>query len=115
MSIERHNVGKRLSEIVVHNGTAYLAGQVPGDSTKDVTGQTREVLAKIDKLLAQVGSDKSKILSAQIFLADMADFAGMNVAWEQWIMPGHAPARATIEASLANPGYKVEIMCIAAL
>lgn len=115
MSIQRHNVGKRLSEIVVHNGTAYLAGEVPDDTSKDVTGQTREVLAKIDRLLAQVGSDKSKLLSAQIFLADMADFAGMNVAWEAWVVPGQAPARATLQAKLANPAYRVEIMCIAAL
>ena len=115
MSIQRHNVGKRLSEIVVHNGTAYLAGEVPDDTSKDVTGQTREVLAKIDRLLAQVGSDKAKLLSAQIFLADMADFAGMNVAWEAWVAPGQTPARATLEAKLANPAYKVEIMCVAAL
>jgi enamine deaminase RidA (YjgF/YER057c/UK114 family) len=76
--IQRHNVGKRLSEIVVHNGVAYLAGEVPDDGTKDITGQTEEVLAKIDKLLKQVGSDKTKLLSAQIFLPDMKDFAGMN-------------------------------------
>jgi enamine deaminase RidA (YjgF/YER057c/UK114 family) len=115
MTIQRHNVGKRLSEIVVHNGVAYLAGEVPDDTTKDVTGQTAEVLAKIDKLLAQVGSDKTKILSAQIFLPDMKDFAGMNAAWEAWIPAGQTPARATIEAKLANPALKVEIMCIAAL
>ena len=88
MTIQRHNVGKRLSEIVVHNGVAYLAGEVPDDTSKDVTGQTAEVLAKIDKLLKQVGSDKTKILSAQIFLPDMKDFAGMNVAWEAWIPAG---------------------------
>jgi enamine deaminase RidA (YjgF/YER057c/UK114 family) len=69
---------------------------------------------KIDKLLAQVGSDKSKLLSAQIFLPDMKDFPGMNVAWEKWVLPGQTPARATIEAKLANAAYKVEIMCIAA-
>ena len=115
MAIQRHNVGKRLSEIVVHNGVAYLAGEVPDDTSKDITGQTEEVLAKIDKLLKQIGSDKSKILSAQIFLPDMKDFAGMNVAWEQWVLPGQTPARATIEAKLANPAYKVEIMCIAAV
>lgn len=115
MTIQRHNVGKRLSEIVVHNGVAYLAGEVPDDTTKDVTGQTAEVLAKIDKLLAQVGSDKTRILSAQIFLPDMKDFAGMNTAWEAWIPAGQTPARATIEAKLANPALKVEIMCIAAL
>ena len=98
MSIQRHNVGKRLSEIVVHGNTVYLAGEVPDDTSKDITGQTQEVLAKIDKLLAQVGSDKSKLLSAQIFLPNMADFAGMNAAWEAWVVPGQTPARATIEA-----------------
>ena len=115
MAIQRHNVGKRLSEIVVHNGVAYLAGEVPDDTSKDVTGQTEEVLAKIERLLKQVGSDKTKLLSAQIFLPDMADFAGMNKAWEAWVVPGQTPARATIEAKLANPAYKVEIMCIAAI
>lgn len=115
MSIERHNIGKRLSEIVVHNGIVYLAGEVPDDTAKDVTGQTEEVLAKIDKLLKQVGSDKTRLLSAQIFLRDMADFAGMNAAWEKWVAPGCTPARATIEAKLANAAYRVEIMCIAAL
>jgi enamine deaminase RidA (YjgF/YER057c/UK114 family) len=115
MTIQRYNVGKRLSEMVVHNGTVYLAGEVPDDTSKDITAQTAEVLAKIDKLLAQVGSDKTKILSAQIFLPDMGDFAGMNAAWEQWVAAGRTPARATIEAKLANPAYKVEIMCIAAL
>ncbi len=115
MTIQRHNVGKRLSEIVVHNNTVYLAGEVPDDTSADITTQTRQVLAKIERLLAQVGSDKAKLLSAQIFIADMADFAGMNAAWEAWVAPGQTPARATIEAKLANPGYKVEIMCVAAL
>jgi enamine deaminase RidA (YjgF/YER057c/UK114 family) len=115
MAIQRYNVGKRLSEMVIHNGTVYLAGEVPDDTSKDITAQTEEVLAKIDKLLAQVGSDKSKILSAQIFLPDMKDFAGMNAAWEKWVVAGKTPARATIEAKLANPAYKVEIMCVAAL
>src|ERR1700675_3286504 len=115
VSIQRFNVGKRLSEMVVHGDTVYLAGEVPDDTTKDITGQTEEVLAKIDQLLKQVGSDKSKLLSAQIFLPDMKDFAGMNVAWEKWVVPGQTPARATIEAKLANPAYKVEIMCVAAL
>jgi enamine deaminase RidA (YjgF/YER057c/UK114 family) len=115
MSIQRHKVGKRLSEIVVHNGTVYLAGEVPDDESLDITGQTAQVLAKIEKALKEVGSDKSKILSAQIFLPDMGDFAGMNAAWEKWVVAGQTPARATVEAKLANPGYKVEIMCIAAL
>ena len=114
MTIQRHNIGKRLSEAVVHNGTIYLAGEVPDDTSKDITGQTEEVLKKIDALLKMCGSDKTKILSAQIFLPDMADFAGMNVAWEKWVVQGHTPARATIEAKLANPAFKVEIMCIAA-
>ena len=115
MSIKRLNVGKRLSEIVVHGNTVYLAGEVPDDTSKDIAGQTEEVLAKIDRLLKQAGSDKSKLLSAQIFLPDMKDFAGMNAAWEKWVIPGQTPARATIEAKLANPAYKVEIMCVAAL
>jgi len=114
MSIKRLNVGKRLSEIVVHGNTVYLAGEVPDDATLDITGQTQQVLGKIDKLLAQVGSDKSKLLSAQIFLPDMKDFAPMNAVWEKWVVAGQTPARATVEAKLANPAYKVEIMCVAA-
>ncbi len=115
MAIQRHNVGKRLSEIVVHGNTIYLAGEVPDDTSLDIAGQTEQVLAKIDKLLKQVGSDKTKLLSAQIFLPDMKDFAAMNAVWEKWVVAGQTPARATIEARLANPAYKVEIMCIAAL
>lgn len=115
MNIQRQNVGKRLSEIVVHGNTVYLAGEVPDDTSLDITGQTEQVLAKIDKLLRQVGSDKTKLLSAQIFLPDMKDFAAMNAVWEKWVVAGQTPARATIEAKLANPAYKVEIMCIAAL
>jgi enamine deaminase RidA (YjgF/YER057c/UK114 family) len=115
MTIQRINVGKRLSEAVIHGNTVYLAGEVPDDGTLDIGGQTGQVLAKIDKLLKQVGSDKSKLLSAQIFLPDMKDFAGMNAVWEKWVVAGQTPARATVEAKLANPAYKVEIMCIAAL
>ncbi len=114
MSIQRFHVGKRLSDMVVHAGTIYLAGQVADTPAKDITGQTEEVLAAIDRLLQEAGSDKTKILSAQIFLPDMADFAAMNAVWEKWVAPGHAPARATIEAKLANPAYKVEVMAIAA-
>ena len=115
MTIQRMNVGKRLSEIVVHGNTVYLAGEVPDDGTLDITGQTEQVLAKIEKLLKQVGSDKTKLLSAQIFLPDMKDFAAMNAVWEKWVVPGQTPARATVEARLANPAYKVEIMCVAAI
>ena len=115
MTIQRINVGKRLSEAVIHGNTVYLAGEVPDDGTLDITGQTEQVLSKIEKLLKQVGSDKTKLLSAQIFLPDMKDFAAMNAVWEKWVVPGQTPARATVEAKLANPAYKVEIMCIAAL
>ncbi len=114
MSIHRFHVGKRLSDMVVHNATVYLAGQVADDTSKDITGQTQEVLAAIDRLLREAGSERSRIISAQIFLPDMKDFAAMNAVWEQWVPQGQAPARATIEAKLANPAYKVEIMVIAA-
>jgi enamine deaminase RidA (YjgF/YER057c/UK114 family) len=115
MTIQRMKVGKRLSEIVVHGNTVYLAGEVPDDGTLDITGQTEQVLSKIEKALREAGSDKSKLLSAQIFLPDMQDFAAMNAVWEKWVVPGQTPARATVEAKLANPAYKVEIMCIAAI
>ena len=115
MTIQRFSVGKRLSEIVIHGNTVYLAGEVPDDTSLDIEGQTTQVLTKIERALKQAGSDKAKLLSAQIFLPDMKDFAGMNAAWEKWVVPGQTPARATIEAKLANPAYKVEIMCIAAL
>ena len=113
--IKRINAGKRMSDVVVHNGVAYLSGKVPGDTSLDVEGQTKDVLNTIDQLLAAAGTDKSKILSAQIFLPNMAEFAGMNRAWDAWVSPDNAPARATIEARLANPDYKVEIMVIAAV
>ena len=114
MSIQRFHVGPRLSEMAVHNGTIYLAGQVAEDASQDISGQTRQILAAIDKLLAEVGSDKTRILSTTIYIADMADFAGMNAAWDAWVVPGATPPRATVEASLAKPGYKVEIQLIAA-
>ena len=111
--IQRFDAGKRMSEATVHGGIVYLAGQVgnPGDS---VTDQTREVLAQVDRLLAECGSDKTRILSAQVWMADMADFAEMNAVWDAWVAPGHAPARATGESALATPDYKVEIIVVAA-
>jgi enamine deaminase RidA (YjgF/YER057c/UK114 family) len=115
MTIQRLHAGKRLSAAVVHNGVVYLAGQVPEDLTQEISGQTEQVLATIDRLLREAGSDKSKLLWAQIFLPDMKDFPAMNAVWEKWVVPGQTPARATVEAKLANPAYKVEIMCIAAL
>ncbi|HEY9280242.1 MAG TPA: RidA family protein, partial [Eoetvoesiella sp.] len=94
--IKRINVGKRLSDVAVFNGVAYLAGQVPDDGSLDIEGQTRQVLATIDRLLASVGSDKTRILMAQIFVANMQEFDGMNKAWEVWVAAGNAPPRATI-------------------
>ncbi|VFR19058.1 RidA/YER057c/UK114 superfamily, group 2, YoaB-like protein [plant metagenome] len=114
-SIKRTNVGKRLSDMAVYNGVAYLAGQVPDDSTLDIKGQTAQVLATIDRLLAEAGTDKSRILMAQIFVANIAEFPGMNAAWDEWVADGNAPPRATIEARLANPDYKVEIVVTAAV
>ncbi|GHD65279.1 RidA family protein [Jeongeupia chitinilytica] len=114
-SIQRYHIGPRLAEIVVHNNTVYLAGQIADTLDKDARGQTDEVLACIDRLLAEVGSDKQKILSVTIYLADMADYDDMNEAWSAWVPQGHTPARATVEARLADPRYKVEMSVIAAL
>jgi enamine deaminase RidA (YjgF/YER057c/UK114 family) len=115
MEIKRLHVGKRLSETAVHNDTVYLAGQIADDTTQGIEGQTREVLAHIDRLLNEVGSDKTCILMCQIFISDMANFAGMNSAWDEWVPAGHSPPRATVEARLANPACLVEICITAAL
>ena len=112
--IQRFDVGPRMSEMAVYNGVAYLAGQVPEDASLDIVGQTRQVLEAIDALLAQAGTDKTRILRAQIYLADIADFAGMNQAWDAWVAPGHTPPRATVQAPLADPQWKVEIVVTAA-
>lgn len=111
--IKRFHVGARLSEMAVHNGTVYLAGQVPETADKDIRGQTAEVLAAIDKLLAEAGTDKSRILMAQIFITDLADFAGMNEVWDAWVAPGHTPPRATVQAQLARPGWRIEVVVTA--
>jgi enamine deaminase RidA (YjgF/YER057c/UK114 family) len=113
-SIQRFHVGSRLSEMAVYNNTIYLAGQVAEDITLDMGGQTKQVLAAIDKLLAEAGSEKTKILSTTIYVADMAEFAAMNAVWDAWVVQGHTPPRATVEAKLAKPGYKVEVQIIAA-
>jgi len=113
--VQRFDVSPRLSEMAIHNGTIYLAGQVPEDPTLDIEGQTRQVLAAIDALLARAGSDKTKLLMVQIFIADLADFDGMNRAWDAWVPAGHTPPRATVQARLAQPGWKVEIVATAAL
>lgn len=112
--IKRIETGPRMSQAVVHGGLVYLAGQV-GTAGASVTVQTQDILANIDRLLAEVGSDKSKILQTTIWLASMDDFAEMNAVWDGWVSPGNAPARATGESKLATPDYKVEIICIAAV
>jgi enamine deaminase RidA (YjgF/YER057c/UK114 family) len=115
MTIERFEVGPRMSQAVVHRGVAYLAGVVADDLTPSVGDQTRQILAKIDRLLATVGSDKTRILKANIWLSDIRRFDEMNAEWDAWVAPGQPPARATVEARLAGPGYLVEIMVEAAV
>ena len=115
MSIRRIKPGARMSLAVAHGGTLYLAGQVADDTSADVKGQTQQILAKIDKLLAEAGTDKTKLLSANIWLANISNFAAMNEVWDAWVAQGHTPARATVESKLAGPQYLVEIGGIAAL
>ncbi len=114
MNITRHHTNQRMSQIVIHGDTVYLAGQVAADAGADISVQTQQVLQKIDTLLAEVGSDKSKILSAQIWIASMGHFAQMNEVWDAWVAEGHAPARACIEARLASPDLLVEVGIVAA-
>ena len=114
-SIRRLNVEPRYSDAAIYNGVVYLAGQVPDDASADMAGQTRQVLATIDRLLAEAGTDKTRILMAQIFITNMQEFPGMNKAWDEWVPAGNAPPRATIEARLANADYKVEIVVTAAV
>ncbi len=114
-SLKRFHVGDRMSEMAIFNQTVYLAGQVAGDAKQDVRGQTRQVLAAIDKLLAEAHTDNAHIVMAQIFLADIADFAAMNEVWDDWVAPGDAPPRATVQATLARPEWKIEIVVTAAV
>lgn len=114
MEIKRLHVGKTLSEVAIHNGTVYLAGQIAEDLTQDIAGQTREVLGYIDRLLAEAGSDKSRILMCQIFLSDLNNFDGMNAVWNEWVAEGDSPPRATVEARLAKPEWLVEMVVTAA-
>ncbi|CAI0887088.1 RidA family protein [Serratia proteamaculans] len=114
MNIERIDPDQRWSEAVVHNDTVYYTS-VPENLDEDATAQTANALAAIDVILARVGSDKSRVLDATIFLADGADFAAMNAAWDAWVVAGSAPVRCTVQAKLMNPKYKVEIKIIAAL
>ena len=114
MSIQRINPGPRMSQAVIHGDTIYIAGQIAGDTTQDAAGQTRQILAKIDALLREAGSDKSKLLAANIWLADVASYDAMNKVWDAWVTPGSPPARATVGSPLAGPQFLVEIAAIAA-
>ena len=114
MSIERLEVGQRMSRIVKHNGTIYLCGQVAADANKDITEQTQTMLDKVEVLLEQAGSSKEHMLSATIYVRDMKDFAPMNEVWDAWVPQGHAPARACVEARMARPELLVEISVVAA-
>lgn len=113
-SIQRIETGPRMSKAVVYGDTVYLAGIVADDNKADITGQTQQVLKEIDRLLALAGTDKSKLLRANIWITDMKNFAAMNAVWDAWVSQGNTPARATVEAGLATPDYKVEIMVVAA-
>ena len=112
--IQRFDMAQRYSEMAVHNGTVYLAGQIAEDASQDIRGQTRQVLAAVDALLARAGTDKTRILMAQIFLADLADYDGMNEVWDAWVAAGHAPPRATVQAALAKKEWRVEMVVTAA-
>lgn len=116
MSVQRLRTETRYSEINIHNGTVYLAGQLADDYSGDIVQQTRETLANIDALLAEAGSDKSRILSVTIYLKDMArDYAGLNQVWDAWVAPGAAPGRACVEAAMYRPEVLVEMMVVAAV
>ncbi len=114
MTIKRIQVGPRMSQAVVHGDKVYLAGLVADDTSQSVAGQTRQILDKIDALLKQAGSDKSKLLKTNIWMSDMAHFGEMNSVWDSWVSPGNTPTRATVQSALAGPQYKVEIMVEAA-
>ena len=113
-AIERKHTGPRMSQTVIHNGTIYLAGQVADDMKAPVQEQVRQILANIDRLLAEAGSSKSRLLSAQIWLKDIGDFQAMNAVWDKWVDPANSPARATGQVTLAAPDFLVEIIVVAA-
>lgn len=115
MTITRIESGPLMSKAVVHNGIAYLSGLVAKDLDADVPGQTASILESIDELLAAAGTDKSKLLRANIWLSDIGTWADMNEVWSAWLVPGQAPVRATVEAAMANPKIRVEIMVEAAV
>ena len=114
MTIARHEVGPRMSMAVAHNGVVYLAGQVADDPAGKSVAEQAASMEKIDRLLAQCGSDKSKLLQAQVWLDDIAHIQAFNTVWDNWVTPGQTPARACVQAPMARPEYKVEIMVVAA-
>lgn len=113
MSIQRHGTTGRYSDSVVHRGTVYLV-EVPAELDADAAGQTASLLASVDRLLAEAGSDKSRLLMVTIYLADLADYDAMNAVWDAWLPAGSAPARACVQARLANPQFRVEMALTAA-
>lgn len=113
--IQRIDPGPRLCEASVYGNRIYCSGMIPEDTSLDITGQVKQALGEIDSLLAKGGSDKTRILTATIWLADIGDFAAMNAVWDAWVVPGQTPARATVEAKLTDPKMKVEIMVVAAI
>jgi enamine deaminase RidA (YjgF/YER057c/UK114 family) len=114
-TVTRFHVSTRYSEMAIHQGVVYLAGQVPSSSFATIQEQTKDVLAQVDSLLQQAGTDKTHLLRVEIFLSDLKDFDGMNEVWDAWVVVGHAPPRATVQAKLANPDWKIEILVTAAL
>ncbi len=113
--IRRLHVGARLSEAAIYNGVVYLAGLVPEAGAGDIKSQTEDVLRQAERLLAEAGSDKSRILRSQIYLSDIRDIAAMNEVWDRWVASGNAPARATVQAALANPAWRIELVITAAV
>lgn len=114
MALERHETNPRMSRVVVHGDTVYLSGFVADDPKLSIQDQTRQVLGKIDQHLAMAKTDKSRLLTAQIWLADITMWADMNTIWDTWVVPGQTPARATVQAKLAGPTHLIEIMVVAA-
>ena len=113
--IQRLHVSARYSEAAIFNGVIYLAGMVPEGPATDIGGQTADVLAQVDERLAEAGSNKTRILRTQIYLADIQDMAGMNAVWDAWVAPGHAPPRATVQAALGQPQWRIEVVVTAAV
>jgi enamine deaminase RidA (YjgF/YER057c/UK114 family) len=114
--ITRYDVGPRMSEIAAFNGMVFLAGQIADQNPEaGIEGQTAEVLAHIDRLLAKAGADKTCIMQCQIFLKDIKDIGAMNAVWDKWVAPGHTPPRATVQAELGDPDWRIEIVVSAAL